>query len=602
MCSSENKTDQFFFRLRLMAIALATASLASMTALSQSLPLFDDMGPSIETVQEGVPGMSQKTGPSPSLASPRATMETFLNATSAGQWERAISTLNLPSEGLPSDVIASWGRESVSALRLVMDRLAEVDVESIPEPTPLQSVYVWQVIDEMPISIERQDSGQWLFSRDTIRNLPAMWVSVMNRPALAGVVTVAETPAMRLRREVPSELRQKTLFLERWQWLAIAAAIFIGVILERILTYVLVKVLGGWLAVRLRNRKIEESLIRAAMRPLGISGMAVLWWFVLLTLGLHEQVLSVLLLAVKFMAILTLVWSAYRIVDVAASVLSSMAEETATRVDDLLIPLVRSAAKILVAVMGIVLLADNLNINITGLLAGLGLGGIAFALAAQDTVKNFFGSLTILLDHPFAVGDWIVVGEVDGVVENVGFRSTRVRTFHDSLVSMPNSNLISAHVDNYGRRNFRRWKTTVGVAYDTPAEKIEALCEGIRELVRRHPYTRKDYFHVYLNEFGACSLDILVYVFWAAPNWATELRERHRLAVDILRLTHHLGVEIAFPTQTLYLKRGVETVPESGTPGYASGVEQAKRAVRVDVSRLVDEVLEGSVPPPAVPD
>jgi MscS family membrane protein len=239
-----------------------------------------------------------------------------------------------------------------------------------------------------------------------------------------------------------------------------------------------------------------------------------------------------------------------------------------------------------------------LHINITSLLAGLGLGGIAFALAAQDTVKNFFGSVTVLLDRSFQVGDWVVVGDIEGTVEELGFRSTRIRTFYNSLITLPNSNLISAHVDNYGERRYRRWKTYLGVAYGTPPVTVDALCEGIRELVRRHPYTRKDYYHVYLNEFGAHSLDILLYIFFETPDWATELRERHRLAVDILRLARHLGVEIAFPTQTLYLKRdhGTSPVPMDDRYGLSSDAEQ-KRA-REEARRLIDASLGGTVPPP----
>jgi MscS family membrane protein len=326
--------------------------------------------------------------------------------------------------------------------------------------------------------------------------------------------------------------------------------------------------------------------------------MAALWWMGLLTLGLPARALAVLLVAVKFLAIAAIVWAAYRAVDVAAAILDSYASQTDTRYDDLLVPLLRSSAKIFIAAFGTVFLADNLDINITGLLAGLGIGGIAFALAAQDTVKNFFGSVTVLIDRPFQVGDWVVIGNVEGTVETVGFRSTRIRTFYNSLVTLPNANLISAEVDNYGARRYRRWKTHLGVAYDTPPEKIDVLCEGIRELVRRHPYTRKDYFHVYLNEYGPSSLDILLYVFWETPDWGTELRERHRLAVDILRLTHHLGVEIAFPTQTLYLKRGGEPTPRAFDEAWVETVAGDEKRVRTDVREMVDAALGGRVPPP----
>jgi MscS family membrane protein len=151
------------------------------------------------------------------------------------------------------------------------------------------------------------------------------------------------------------------------------------------------------------------------------------------------------------------------------------------------------------------------------------------------------------------VGDWVVIEDIEGTVEELGFRSTRIRTFYNSQVTVPNSTLVRAAVDNYGRRSYRRWKTNIGVQYDTPPEKLLAFTEGIRELVRRHPYTRKDFYQVWCNDFGDSSLNILLYIFHHVPDWATELRERERMFVDIVRLADRLGVQFAFPTRTVHL-------------------------------------------------
>jgi MscS family membrane protein len=556
---------------------------------------------------QGLPGLGEEAEATPEpaptpvpagLASPRATMATFLEAMNALEWDRAIEALNLEREGFTSDVVAARGRDLAAQLKGVMDRVALVELEEVPDDMGSRSRYVWETVEGRPIALERVGAGAWLFSRETLDRLPDLWKSVRDREVVEGVETVAETPAMWLRARMPESLRSGGFILEYWQWLALAILIFLGVLVNRVLTFLLVRVVAGALARRLQARQVDKELIRSAMHPLGVVAMAVLWWVGLYVLGLPATALAILLLAVKFVAIAAVVWSAYRAVDVGAAVLESYAAQTSTKYDDLLIPLLRSSAKIFIAAFGVVFLADNLDINITGLLAGLGIGGIAFALAAQDTVKNFFGSVTVLVDRPFQVGDWIVVGGIEGTVETVGFRSTRIRTFYNSLVTLPNSNLISADVDNYGARRYRRWKTNLGVAYDTPPEKIDVLCEGIRELVRRHPYTRKDYFHVYLNQFGASSLDILLYIFWETPDWSTELRERHRLAVDILRLTQHLGVEIAFPTQTLYLKRGGEPEAEAAEDSFAATVATGERQVRQDVRQMVDAALGGKVPPP----
>jgi MscS family membrane protein len=190
----------------------------------------------------------------------------------------------------------------------------------------------------------------------------------------------------------------------------------------------------------------------------------------------------------------------------------------------------------------------------------LGLGGLAFALAAKDLLGNFFGSLTVLLDRPFQIGDWVVIDDVEGSVEEVGFRTTKVRTFYNSLITLPNSVLTNTKIDNMGARRFRRMNTMLGLTYDTSPEKIDAFCEGVRALIQLHPYMRKDYYQVYFNQYSAASLDILIYVFWETPDWNMELRERHRFLLDILRLAKQLDVEFAYPTQTLYLKQGEESV------------------------------------------
>jgi MscS family membrane protein len=290
--------------------------------------------------------------------------------------------------------------------------------------------------------------------------------------------------------------------------------------------------------------------------------------------------------------------SAYRTIDVVSGVLARRAAATETLYDDMLVPLVRKTGKVFVVAAGLLTVAQVIGSDLNALLASVGIGGLALALAAQDTVSNFFGSLTVFIDRPFKVGDWVVIGDVEGTVEEVGFRSTRVRTFYNSLITLPNSNLIKAAVDNLGDRTYRRWSTRLGIAYSTPPELIDAFCEGIRELVQRHPYTRKDYFHVYFNEFGSDSLQVLLYVFFETPDWATELRERHRLAVDILRLAADLGVEFAFPTQTVFVRRDEWQQPEAAGSGYPEATERLQADARKAADDLVQRTVAGRRPPP----
>jgi MscS family membrane protein len=183
----------------------------------------------------------------------------------------------------------------------------------------------------------------------------------------------------------------------------------------------------------------------------------------------------------------------------------------------------------------------------------LGIGGLAFAFAAKDTIENFFGSITVIADRPFQVGDWVVIGDTEGTVEELGFRSTRVRTFYNSLITLPNATLVRATVDNYGRRKYRRVKTHIGISTtrrrtpSRPSAKASASSSASIPTPARTT-TRS----------GSTSSERFesrhpVYVFHETPDWQTELRERHRLWLDIIRLADRLGVQFAFPTQTLHL-------------------------------------------------
>ena len=249
----------------------------------------------------------------------------------------------------------------------------------------------------------------------------------------------------------------------------------------------------------------------------------------------------------------------YHTVDFVCLYLEKKAQQSENKFDDILVPLLRKSAKCFVIFVGAISIGNAMTLDMKGLIAGLGIGGLALALAAKDTISNLFGSLTVILDHPFRIGDWIVVNEkIEGVVEEVGLRSCRIRTFYDSIVTIPNGELTNAHIDNYGVRHYRRLSTTIAIEYGTPPEKIEAFCEGIRQLILGHPHTRKEKYQVWLNKMGDSALEIMLYVFWRVPSWSKELEERHRLLMDIIRLGETLEIHFAFPTQTIH------TIP--GTP------------------------------------
>ncbi len=521
------------------------------------------------------------------LANPRATMQTFMTSMSAytegdkTQIETAITTLDVSY--LATVIQQQKGKELALSLLSVIERSKAVVLNDIPVG-PDGDRYVFGRYSQGTVSIIKQADGRWLFSQQSLRALPKILEGLVDKPAKNGSKNpqVALPFYIQLRSMLPDILKGGFI-LEYWQWLGIFIVIIVGSIADKVVAWFLARNVNKWKQGHDAYKEIENTILR----PLGLMAMALIWWFLLGMLGLPDTALAILSVAVKLLVSLSAIWSAFRLVDIVNVLLMRKALATNNRFDDLLVPMVSKSLKVFVVVMGVIFSADNLNIDVTSLLAGLGLGGLAFALAAKDLLGNFFGSLTVLLDRPFQIGDWVVIGDVEGSVETVGFRSTRIRTFYNSLITLPNAILTNTKIDNMGARRYRRMTTKLGLTYDTEPEKIDAFCEGVRALIQLHPYMRKDYYQVYFNEYNSASLDILVYVFWETPDWNMELRERHRFLLDILRLAKQLDVEFAYPTQTLYLKQHQESPfsPREYSPtmsesdAFAQGQKEARSIV-----------------------
>jgi len=203
--------------------------------------------------------------------------------------------------------------------------------------------------------------------------------------------------------------------------------------------------------------------------------------------------------------------------------------------------------KAIVFTVSLLYIIKLLDFNLINFLAGLSIGGFALAFGAQETIKNFLGSLMIFADKSFRVGDWISNGEVSGTVEEIGLRSTKIRTFHNSLVTVPNSLLSDNNIDNLGRRIYRRYKTTLVVKYNTPSAKIEEFTNRISNSIEKQEETRKDFFMVYMSDFNMYGVEVLIYTFFEVSDWNKEMKAKHDLIKSILDIKDELGIEFAVP-------------------------------------------------------
>jgi len=389
--------------------------------------------------------------------------------------------------------------------------------------------------------------------------------------------------------------------MEHWRWIAIVVMIAIGFTVDLIVRFILRAILRSITHADKHDAELVQ-LLRRVPRPAGGAAGGAMWLILFPLIGLPSGVLTIIQPAIHIYITLACIWFGFRGTDLIAWVAHQKAQKTKNKLDDLLVPLLRKTLKAIVVVFGIVYLAGSMQIQLAPVIAGLGIGGLGFAFAAKDTIENFFGSITVILDKPFEIGDWVVIDSVEGTVISVGMRSTRIRTFYDTVVTIPNAILVTSKCNNYSKRRYRRWKQMVGIGYATPPEKIAAYCEGVRELLRVHPYTRKDYYQVWLNEFGGSSLNVLVYVFWTAPDWQTELRERHRFMLDMIRLAGELEVEFAFPSRTVYLRKednwqnGPEKISAMRPESWMESAEDEGRNVVEEFT--ADDDWRDNLPPP----
>jgi MscS family membrane protein len=356
---------------------------------------------------------------------------------------------------------------------------------------------------------------------------------------------------------LPKEGNTKYFGLYLWQYIGLFIIILLTFVLHRVFTFLIEKIFIRLLKTFGYERLADQVMKRVA-RPVSV----------LILFPLLMILIPVLQLPVKMSAFivtgLRVVWPVfaiiffYRLVDIFCEYLTKLASKTESTLDDQLVPLIRKSLKTFVVIIGLLVILDNLDVNITGIIAGLSIGGLAFALAAQDTIKNFFGSLMIFFDRPFQVGDWITSGDVDGTVEEVGFRATRIRTFRNSVMYIPNGVITNQMIDNHGLRVYRRFFTQLAVKYDTPPELLQAFVDGLKQIVGNHNDTRKDYHEIHVNNLGDNAIEVMFYIFFSVPNWSEELRARHEVILLVVKLADRLGVDFAFPTQTLH----VESVPD----------------------------------------
>ncbi len=280
-------------------------------------------------------------------------------------------------------------------------------------------------------------------------------------------------------------------------------------------------------------------------------------YLALMNLNPSAGISTFLLKLYRINIIVVVTWILIRLCDCASGSLFRLSDKLDEQLDvnlnKTLMSFIKKMIKVLILIIAGIAILSETGTNVTTIITGLGLGGLTFALAAQDTAQNLFGGLVILLDKPFAVDDWISTPDVEGVVEDINFRSTRIRTFPNSLVVVPNSTLVSKPITNWSKMHKRRASFSIGLTYDTPKEKLERCISRITEMVNSNPEILANDTVVRFNSFQDSSLEISLVFFTGPTGFADFQRIKEQVNYGIMQIVQEEGLSFAFPSRTLYV-------------------------------------------------
>ncbi|MDX1959711.1 MAG: mechanosensitive ion channel [Leptospiraceae bacterium] len=519
------------------------------------------------------------------LNSPAETMQVFLDSMNEykkgiekndpikiQKIEKAINCLDL--KDINPILRDEKGKEKAIFLKEILDRVYIPNYKTIPSGDSI-IILKW-IVPDTEITIQRVDSGdrqdEFLFSSNTVERLNIFYNKVESLPYLKGTGGGANYSLPWKEKIFPAWSMELYLKLHLWQWIGILGSFVLGHLMKyfsKVAFYLLLK-----LAKRTETQW-DEKLILAVNKPFGyFSGIFVLFAFLYLS-DISGKYYTVISFIYKLFFCSAFIYLVYNLSYFFSDLFKSYMSRKNNPMSEQLVPLVSKSLKIFLFIFAILISLQSLGVNVISLIAGLGIGGLALALAARDTMANLFGSIMIFLDKPFKVGDHILIPTVEGIVEEVGFRSTLVRTFNDSLVSIPNSIMANSNIDNMGERRVRRTNVTFGLKYSTTPEQLEGFLEGVKNILNKHPEIQKEGFQVCLKGFSAYCLEIQMH-YYAKFNSSDEDSElKQNVHVEILFLAQELKVEFAYPTQLIELEKSNEK-PIKETPSIGEIIESAK--------------------------
>ncbi len=533
-------------------LVLATAAAASAPAFSQDV---------VTGAAGAVAGVEASTedsdgeplGPADEFnrGVPRSAMEGYLLAANAADYERAAQYLDL--QRLPKDQRATQGPQLARRLKIVLDQKLWVDLDALssdPEGNTNDGLSASRdrvgriETSEKPVDIllqrvPREDGVLiWKVSSATVGQIPALYEEF-------GYGVLGE-----LMPTIFFELR--ILEVQLWQWIGLLLLVFVAYVAAWLVAGLVGRSLGP--VLRRTATDVDDRLLAVVGGPLRLIMAVLVFSAGKLTLGLAVPVRHTLSGIEDTLLIIAVAWIILRLLDLITDLVKEYLVRRAQVSATSLLPPGRKTAKVIVVGIAAIALLNSFGFNVTALLAGLGVGGIALALAAQKSLENLFGGITLYVDQPVRVGDFCRFGDKIGTVEDIGLRSTRVRTLDRTVVSIPNAEFANLQLDNFAKRDKIWYHPRIGLRYETSPDQIRYILVEIRKMLYAHPKIDPDPARIRFVGFGAYSLDLDIFAYVKVADYGEFLEVAEDVNLRIMDIVERAGSSFAFPSQTTYIE------------------------------------------------
>jgi MscS family membrane protein len=497
----------------------------------------------IGLAQEGSAYQYKRVAPEVTLSDPHNTMYAHLYYLQPETYRPGMAAKTFPPEidSLERVKLAQQLKEVFDGQGLYVRLNMLPRSSTYMDSSIMQHIYTPFPMENADIYLERIE-GNWYYSHETAEKLTNMHAALY--PWWGQMLLDV----------IPQWGTSNFGGLRIWQWIGIALMVLFG-----FLFFWLAQAISGFLIRRFiidrlhvveNKKKLTSLMARAA----GLVVSFILLSRIYPALRLPVQVAETVRLTLAIIIAVLVFVLIYRLWRIIMAYLKEAAAKTETKMDDQILPLIDGAVTFLIFIGAFFYILSLMHVNVAALIAGLSIGGIALALAAQDTVRNLLGSIMVFIDKPFQVGDFVELeGEYGSIVE-VGFRSTRILTKDTSVISLPNGTVANMRIRNLGVRPYRMLETEIGVTYDTPVKRIEQFIDGIRNIMKSHPKVVEENQLVYFYQMADSSLNVYVRVHLDTRYWDAELEIKEGIYLDIIRLANVLGIRFAFPSRALYIE------------------------------------------------